>query len=664
MESSAGDTWPIQKRFIPAFLGRLFLVVYAKLHDYLFHVRFTDIDYVVFTDAARHVYNGESPFARDTYRYSPFLAWILVPNLFFWDFGKILFCITDVLAGWLIYEIGKDTQPTVLIGALSACWLFNPFTAIISARGNADVVVCTAVLSVLLLLKKKQWLLAALVHGVVAIHLKIYPVIYLPSVFLYLANLNRSESWCTWIRKSICNWKGFTYVFSSILGFLALLGIGFMLYGETFLEEYLFYHVHRKDIKHNFSPYFLPLYLAKDDEFWSKVIGFGAFVPQVFCIVLFSVRYYNDLPMAWYLTTYTFVSFNKVCTSQYFIWYICFLPLVAARINLCSSQVLALIALWFIGQGIWLLPAYFLEFKGIPCFELIWLASLVFLAINVYIISKISMVLYLIGLGLGSEDDITVKGLRVIKACSKVYLESYTSILSYGYGVDKAKLEEFYGRELLEADREFVEQGCDDMINESKESDVALLVVGDPFGATTHADLVIRAKEQGVKVEVIHNTSILNAVGCSGLQLYAFGEVVSIVMWTDTWKPESFYDKIAQNRERGLHTLCLLDIKVKEQTVENMIKRNKKFEPPRFLTCSQAAGQLLEILKNRRDSGKELAFDEKTTVVGMARVGWPDQLIKALPLQEMAHFDMGSPLHSLTVPGNLHPLESRMLELF
>lgn len=69
------------------------------------------------------------------------------------------------------------------------------------------------------------------------------------------------------------------------------------------------------------------------------------------------------------------------------------------------------------------------------------------------------MVLYLIGLGLGAVDDVTVRGLNIIKKCAKVYLESYTSVLSYGYGVDKAQLEEFYGREVIEADRTFVEQG-------------------------------------------------------------------------------------------------------------------------------------------------------------------------------------------------------------
>ncbi|CAB4015872.1 diphthine methyl ester synthase [Paramuricea clavata] len=83
-----------------------------------------------------------------------------------------------------------------------------------------------------------------------------------------------------------------------------------------------------------------------------------------------------------------------------------------------------------------------------------------------------------------------------------------------------------------------------------------------PFGvcmqATTHTDLVLRARKQGIAYTVIHNASIINAVGCCGLQLYNFGETVSIVFWEESWKPDSFYDKIALNLRNGLHTLCLL----------------------------------------------------------------------------------------------------------
>ena len=40
--------------------------------------------------------------------------------------------------------------------------------------------------------------------------------------------------------------------------------------------------------------------------------------------------------------------------------------------------------------------------------------------------------LYLVGLGLGDARDITVRGLEIVKAASRVYLEAYTSILTVG----------------------------------------------------------------------------------------------------------------------------------------------------------------------------------------------------------------------------------------
>lgn len=40
--------------------------------------------------------------------------------------------------------------------------------------------------------------------------------------------------------------------------------------------------------------------------------------------------------------------------------------------------------------------------------------------------------LYIIGLGLGNEQDITLKGLEAVRKCQKVYMEAYTSLLSFG----------------------------------------------------------------------------------------------------------------------------------------------------------------------------------------------------------------------------------------
>jgi diphthamide biosynthesis methyltransferase len=52
------------------------------------------------------------------------------------------------------------------------------------------------------------------------------------------------------------------------------------------------------------------------------------------------------------------------------------------------------------------------------------------------------MVFYIIGLGLGDEEDITIKGFNAVKSSEKVFLEAYTSIL----GVKKDNLEKFYNK--------------------------------------------------------------------------------------------------------------------------------------------------------------------------------------------------------------------------
>jgi diphthine synthase len=88
------------------------------------------------------------------------------------------------------------------------------------------------------------------------------------------------------------------------------------------------------------------------------------------------------------------------------------------------------------------------------------------------------------------------------------------------------ELEDFLQVKLIEADRDFCEIEIDsllDRVSNDKESNYAFLVVGDAFCATTHADLYLRATKLNIKVDVIHNASIISAVGCCGLQVYRFG---------------------------------------------------------------------------------------------------------------------------------------------
>ncbi|XP_017755341.1 PREDICTED: diphthine methyl ester synthase isoform X1 [Eufriesea mexicana] len=230
--------------------------------------------------------------------------------------------------------------------------------------------------------------------------------------------------------------------------------------------------------------------------------------------------------------------------------------------------------------------------------------------------------LHVIGLGLGDARDITVKGLEIIRMCDRIYLESYTSILS----ISLKDLERFYDCTILEADRELVENNADEILPKDEKENVAFLVVGDPFGATTHTDLILRAHEKNIKVNIVHNSSILTAIGCCGLQLYRFGETVSIPYWNNDWQPSSFYEKIISNRQRDLHTLCLLDIKVKEPTIESITKKNKEYMPSQFMSVSEAAIQLLQVIEKRFEETKEeLALDKSSLVVGLARIGWDNQ---------------------------------------
>ena len=102
--------------------------------------------------------------------------------------------------------------------------------------------------------------------------------------------------------------------------------------------------------------------------------------------------------------------------------------------------------------------------------------------------------IYIIGTGLSDGNDISVKGLEAIKSCSKIYLEIYTSKLN----CEISELEKNYGKTISSVDREFVEDGTQ-ILSEAKENNVALLIIGDPLSATTHWDLLTRAKKENIQ---------------------------------------------------------------------------------------------------------------------------------------------------------------------
>lgn len=225
-----------------------------------------------------------------------------------------------------------------------------------------------------------------------------------------------------------------------------------------------------------------------------------------------------------------------------------------------------------------------------------------------------------------------------------------------------------------------VESTSDEILAFARTSNVAFLVVGDPFGyglqtallrggesrltisrATTHTDLVLRARELKIPVQRVYNASIVSAIGGTGLQIYSFGQTVSMVFFTETWKPSSFYDRLKENHQIGLHTLVLLDIKVKEQSLVNLARGRKIYEPPRFMTVAQCAIQMLETEAERGEG----ICGATRLAVGVARIGAQDEQIAAGTLEQLSRADMGAPLHSLVLLGRrTHYLERDFIRDF
>lgn len=176
--------------FVSAFLLRAVLLAYGHYQDQHSALKYTDIDYYVFTDAARYVAWGKTPYARDTYRYTPLLAWMLIPTTWgglWFDFGKVLFALSDVLAGWLAYVVLRSKYGMSKETALkfSSLWLLNPMVAQISTRGSSEGLLAVMVMALMWAALQRRYVVTGIFLGV-AVHFKIYPFIYASSIVLWL----------------------------------------------------------------------------------------------------------------------------------------------------------------------------------------------------------------------------------------------------------------------------------------------------------------------------------------------------------------------------------------------------------------------------------------------------------------------------------------------
>ena len=385
-----------------AVLVRAVMLVYGAWHDTYMEVKYTDIDYDVFSDAAELIWHGRSPFERSTYRYTPLLALVLTPNVWLHHgWGKLLFAAIDVAIGAQIESILVMRHlPLRVARTCAAVWLLNPLSINVSTRGNSESLVAVFVLGAVHALMSHRTMTSALLLAI-GVHFKPYPIIYLPAFLACmdsnyragLASVSKPVSNHEVVRQMTARFPRGTFLLSFLCMYGILSAICLAWCGPQFWREALLYHVTRQDAKHNFSPYFYGIYLSTaDGTMWRSTLATFAFVPQVLLLARVVILYRQDLPFCLFVQTLIFVTFNKVCTAQYFIWYHALLPLVLPssrtlqRPRWCRS--LGFLSFWVITLLSWLGWAYQLEFRGRAVFLQLWIASLAFFAANIVVLCE------------------------------------------------------------------------------------------------------------------------------------------------------------------------------------------------------------------------------------------------------------------------------------
>ena len=242
-----------------------------------------------------------------------------------------------------------------------------------------------------------------------------------------------------------------------------------------------------------------------------------------------------------------------------------------------------------------------------------------------------------IGIGLYDEKDISVRGYERVKEADEVYIEFYTSKL---VGTSKERLEEFFGREIVELEREDLEDRSGELVEKARHRDVVLLIPGDVAVATTHSSIMLEAKQKGVEVQLIHGASIVSAVcGLTGLHNYRFGKSATVAYPYGETVSRTPIRVILDNWSINAHTLLYLDLHPEPMTIAKAV----------------------EILREADDGG----VLKDAYAVGIARAGSERPIVRCDRLYRLPEHDFGEPLHVMVVLAKkLHITEYEFLSAF
>ena len=249
--------------------------------------------------------------------------------------------------------------------------------------------------------------------------------------------------------------------------------------------------------------------------------------------------------------------------------------------------------------------------------------------------------LWLIGLGPGDLKRMSVAALEAARDADYRFLEGYTALLP---PTELERMEDLIGQ--WEIRMRTAVENPEELLDLAECNRVALLVVGDPLQATTHVDLQLRCQKRGIPCHVEHGVSITTIVtGAVGLQSYRFGRQCTFAYPYGDYMPTSPLEVIVENKNRGLHTLALLDLDPTGMGEGHQ----QPMTPAIAMEVLQKMAQKLEI--DLSDWMLILCSD----------MGTDDARIRKGGIDQISEME-GGRIHCLIIPAELHDVEIEALD--
>lgn len=265
--------------------------------------------------------------------------------------------------------------------------------------------------------------------------------------------------------------------------------------------------------------------------------------------------------------------------------------------------------------------------------------------------------LYIVGIGINEFDSIGIGSLEIIINSDIVYIERFTSYISDEFYmkiksyIETKKILKNNKTEIKFVKRWFIEDGRE-IIENSSNKEVCILIYGDPLIATTYNELILRAKKNSVEYKVVHSSSgITSLIGNSGLQHYKFGKMVT--MMRDPMSSVTVYNTIYENMCLGLHTLILT-----EYNNDGHIKDNESNNQPFFLSPIKAIDLLIE----REKELNLINLSGETFVVIASKIGQLNESIISGKVKSLTKLTFEDGPNSIIFPGSLHFTEIEFLK--